>query len=141
MVLRILTALALCAMVQTGDGVVAAAEARSPTSVHHTARLAQVRSAPLHPMRLNPPRRSVPLRIAQACLSQSDARQAVQSGQVNPLSTMMGNIRAQAGGKVLPNPKLCHSGGGLVYLINILTGGGKVRQMTVDALTGAILGY
>ena len=79
--------------------------------------------------------------LAQACLSGGQARAAVQSGRAIPLSQLISRIRAAAGGQVLPQPQLCASGGRLVYLINVLTGNGQIRSLTVDAASGSILGY
>jgi uncharacterized membrane protein YkoI len=73
---------------------------------------------------------------AQACLSQSDVRAAVDSGRAIPLSSVLGQIRATVGGEVLSS-SLCDYGGQLVYLVNVLSGG-QVTRLTVDAQSGAI---
>jgi uncharacterized membrane protein YkoI len=73
---------------------------------------------------------------AQACLSQSDVRAAVQSGRAIPLSGLLGQIRATVGGEVLSS-SLCDYGGRLMYLVNVLSGG-QVTRLTVDAQSGAI---
>ena len=82
-----------------------------------------------------------PDRTAQAagCLSSSEARAAVQSGQALPLSQMLGRIRSAAGGEIVPPPQLCNQSGHLVYIVNVLSGG-KVTKLTVDAKSGSILG-
>ncbi|MCP4381845.1 MAG: PepSY domain-containing protein [Hyphomicrobiales bacterium] len=77
---------------------------------------------------------------AAGCLSSRDARAAVQSGQALPLSKMLGRIRSTAGGEILPPPKLCDRGGRLVYMVNVLSPGGQVKKLTVDASNGSILG-
>jgi hypothetical protein len=77
----------------------------------------------------------------EGCLSAGDARAAVQSGQIVALSQILGAIRAAAGGEVLPSPQLCNMGGRLVYLVNVLSRGGAVKRLTVDAQSGAILGH
>ncbi len=74
---------------------------------------------------------------AQACLSQGDARAAVESGRAIPLSSVLGQIRATVGGEILSSPALCDFGGRLVYLVNVLSGG-QVTRLSVDAQTGAI---
>jgi uncharacterized membrane protein YkoI len=78
---------------------------------------------------------------ADGCLSPSEARSAAQSGQIVPLSRIIGQIRAAANGEILPPPQLCNIGGRYVYLVNVLTRGGQVTRLTVDASSGNILGY
>jgi hypothetical protein len=77
---------------------------------------------------------------AQGCLSAGDARAAVQSGDVVPLSRVLGKIRAAGGGEVLPTPQLCNVGGRLVYMVNVLTSSGAIKRLTVDARSGNISG-
>jgi uncharacterized membrane protein YkoI len=77
---------------------------------------------------------------AASCLSARDARAAVQSGQAAPLSQMLGSIRSAAGGEIVPPPMLCRQGSRLVYVVNVLLPGGKVKKLTVDAASGSILG-
>ncbi len=80
--------------------------------------------------------------VAEAgCLSASEARAAVQSGQVIPLSRVLKQIRKAAGGEILPPPQLCDVGGQYVYLVNVLSRDGQVTRLTVDASSGSILGY
>jgi hypothetical protein len=78
---------------------------------------------------------------ADGCLSPGEARAAAQSGQIVPLSRIIGQIRAAANGEILPPPQLCNVGGRYVYLVNVLTRGGQVTRLTVDASSGSILGY
>lgn len=73
---------------------------------------------------------------AQACLSQGDARAAVESGRAISLSSLLSQIRATVGGEVLSST-LCDYGGRLIYMVNVLSGG-QVTRLTVDAQTGAI---
>ena len=79
--------------------------------------------------------------FAANCLSASDARAAVQSGEVVPLSKVLKQIRKAAGGEILPPPQLCKVKGQYVYLVNVLSSDGSVTRLTVDAASGAILGY
>ena len=72
---------------------------------------------------------------ADGCLSQGEARQAVQSGQAVSLSRLRGGIP----GEVL-SAQLCRSGGALVYVVSVLGDGGQVRRLTVDAMSGAVSG-
>ncbi|MBN8998414.1 MAG: PepSY domain-containing protein [Rhizobiales bacterium] len=55
---------------------------------------------------------------ANGCLSQGEARQAVQ----------------------VLSAQLCRAGGGLVYVVSVLGEGGQVRRLTVDAVSGAVSG-
>lgn len=67
------------------------------------------------------------------CLSGGEARQAVASGQAQPLGAISARIR----GKIV-RAALCRGGGGLVYQLSVLEGN-QVRQVTVDARSGAVL--
>jgi Peptidase propeptide and YPEB domain len=67
------------------------------------------------------------------CLSGGEARQAVASGQAQPLGAISARIR----GKIV-RAALCRGGGGLVYELSVLEGN-QVRQVTVDARSGAVL--
>ncbi|MEQ9691378.1 PepSY domain-containing protein [Bauldia litoralis] len=78
---------------------------------------------------------------AANCLSDRDARSAVQSGQAVSLSKMIKRIQSTTGGEIVPPPKLCKQGGQLVYIVNVLSPDGKVTKVTVDAASGSILGY
>jgi hypothetical protein len=78
---------------------------------------------------------------ADGCLSPGEARAAAQSGEIVPLSRIIGQIRAAANGEILPPPQLCNIGGHYVYLVNVLTRGGQVTRLTVDASSGSILDY
>jgi uncharacterized membrane protein YkoI len=78
---------------------------------------------------------------AQSCLSPAEARAAVQSRQAIPLSQIRGKISREAGGEVV-SAQLCTANGGqYVYLVNVLSRGGEVKRLTVDAGSGNILGY
>jgi len=81
--------------------------------------------------------------VAQSgCLSQAQIRDAVASGQARPLSAFIGRIRQVTGSaQVLPGPQLCWSGGGLVYIVNVLSGSGSVGTVTINASNGNILSY
>ncbi len=76
---------------------------------------------------------------AQSCLTATDARSVAQGGQVVSLSYFLGQIRAQSGGEIYPNPQLCIVGGQYVYLVTVNVRG-IVKTLTVDARTGTILG-
>jgi len=75
---------------------------------------------------------------AQSCLSPSQAREAVQAGQVVPLSQLRGRIMQDAGGEVV-SAQLCQANGQYVYLVNVLSAAGEVKRLTVNAGNGSIL--
>jgi uncharacterized membrane protein YkoI len=78
---------------------------------------------------------------AAQCLSTSQAREAVSSGQILSLSKVIGQVRSVAGGEVLSSPQLCQVNGRYIYRINVLTSGGTVMNVVVDAHSGSILSY
>ena len=83
---------------------------------------------------------TAPAAFAQGCLSQGDMRAAVQKGDAVALSRIKSQIEAASGGEVQGIPRLCDVGGQLVYMVNVLTSGGQIERLTVDARSGAILG-
>ncbi len=66
------------------------------------------------------------------------AREAVSSGQAQPLDAILPKVRARYPGQLL-DAKLKKSGGKYRYIIKILDKNGKVRRVTVDARSGRIL--
>lgn len=66
------------------------------------------------------------------------ARDAVSSGQAQPLDAILPKVRARYPGRLL-DAKLTRSGGKYRYVIKILNKNGKVRRVTVDARSGRIL--
>lgn len=68
------------------------------------------------------------------CLSGSQARQAVQSGQ----AVQLGAIAGRLGGEVV-KAQLCQQGGRLVYIVGVLQSNGQVVQRVVDARSGRVL--
>ncbi|MCX5479238.1 hypothetical protein OSH08_09495 [Kaistia geumhonensis] len=73
--------------------------------------------------------------FAQGCLSQAEARQAVQNGEAISLSQVRGSLPGD-----VVSAQLCRGGGGLVYVVNVLGEGGKVQRLTIDARSGAVAG-
>lgn len=73
-----------------------------------------------------------------SCLSQGEARQAVQKGDAISLSEIRGSL-AGDGGEVV-SAQLCRAGNRLVYIVNVLDGGGAVKRVRVDARSGSIMG-
>ena len=62
-----------------------------------------------------------------ACLSQAEARQAVNSGKAVPLGSVAGRVN----GEIL-KAQLCQQGGGYVYVLSVKNGG-SVTTVTVNA--------
>ncbi len=73
--------------------------------------------------------------LSQGCLSQGEARQAVQNGEAVSLSQLRGNLPGD-----VVSAQLCRGGGALVYVVNVLGAGGKVERLQIDAQSGAIVG-
>jgi uncharacterized membrane protein YkoI len=73
---------------------------------------------------------------AQTCYSAAETRAVVQSGQILPLSSLIGQIQAVAPGQIVSS-QLCMVGGRYVYLVSVLVGG-QVHQLRVDAASGGI---
>jgi hypothetical protein len=71
---------------------------------------------------------------AQGCVSQGEARKAVQSGQAAPFSAFSGSLRSQ--GQIVSS---CMAGGGgsYVYVVQLVLSNGQVTQVVLDARTGA----
>ncbi len=74
---------------------------------------------------------------AASCMSQGQARAAVQSGQAIQLSGVLAQIRAAVPGQIVSEPLLCDTGGRLVYMVDVLNQG-VVTHVQIDAHTGSI---
>lgn len=66
-----------------------------------------------------------------ACLSAQEARKAVASGE----AVRLGRVARRVGGDIV-DAQLCEQGGRLVYRLAVLTEGGAVQTIVVDARTG-----
>jgi uncharacterized membrane protein YkoI len=79
---------------------------------------------------------------ARVCLSKSEQRAAISSGQAVTLAQAIrsarGSVRGHGAREVL-NAKLCREEKGLVYLLTVLSRDGKVTHMTVDATSGKVV--
>jgi uncharacterized membrane protein YkoI len=73
---------------------------------------------------------------APACFSDTQTRGAVQQGQAQPLSNLIAGVQARFGGQVVSS-RLCQNGGRLTYIVTLLIGG-QVREVRVDAISGAV---
>jgi uncharacterized membrane protein YkoI len=75
--------------------------------------------------------------IPYACLNQKERHALVESGSVIRLSAAMRAARNVAPG-TLVRARLCHSPGGLAYMLTVLAHDGKVTQVAVDAVKGTL---
>lgn len=76
---------------------------------------------------------------ADACLSPEEMREVVAAkGVVPPLAALRAARTVVARGETL-RAVLCPGEGGLVYLITLLDGQGRMVQVTVDAASGKVM--
>src|SRR3954470_21859274 len=73
------------------------------------------------------------------CLSRAEQRAAIAAGQAIPLATARQMLRQRMGGELV-RARLCHESGRLVYRLTVLPRDGKVRQVTIDATNGTVIG-
>jgi uncharacterized membrane protein YkoI len=77
-----------------------------------------------------------------ACLSKTEQRAALSSGQTVTLASAIrsarGSVRGR-GSREVVNARLCREEKGLVYLLTLLTRDGKVTHMAVDATSGKVV--
>lgn len=72
--------------------------------------------------------------VAAECLSAGEARQAVASGR----AIRLGDAAQAVRGEII-EARLCDAGGGrLVYRLAVMTGGGYVEWVVVDARSGRV---
>lgn len=77
----------------------------------------------------------VPATAASAqCLSQQDARAAVQSGDARPFGSVAGAVN----GEIL-RAELCREGGRLVYVLSVLLPDQRLQERIIDARSGQVL--
>jgi len=74
---------------------------------------------------------------AQSCYSAAQTRAMVQSGQVQPLSAFLGQIRSQVDQVLGGGAQLCTVNGRLKYRVQVLIQG-RATTLWVDAQTGAM---
>jgi uncharacterized membrane protein YkoI len=72
------------------------------------------------------------------CLSRSEARTVLESGQVVSLAQIRGQIAAAVGGSII-GAELCQDGSGYYYEVTVQIGN-SIRRLRVDGATGAIIG-
>src|ERR1700752_3315076 len=77
----------------------------------------------------------------RVCLSKSEQRAAISTGQAVTLAQAIrsarGSVRGR-GAREVVNAKLCREEKGLVYLLTVLSRDGKVTHTTVDATSGKV---
>jgi uncharacterized membrane protein YkoI len=78
----------------------------------------------------------LPASAQGACLSDAQARTAIGQGQARPLANLIAAVQARFGGQVVSS-RLCQNGGRLAYLVTLLING-QVREVSVDAVSGAV---
>ena len=79
---------------------------------------------------------------ARGCLSKSEQRAAISTGQAVTLAQAIRSARGSVrghGSREVVNAKLCREEKGLVYLLTVLARDGKVTHMTVDATSGKVV--
>jgi uncharacterized membrane protein YkoI len=73
------------------------------------------------------------------CLSRAEQRAAIAAGQAIPLATARQMLRQRTNGELV-RARLCNESGRLIYRLTVLARDGKVRQVTVDATNGTVIG-
>jgi uncharacterized membrane protein YkoI len=77
------------------------------------------------------------------CLSKTEQRAALSSGQAVTLATAIrsarGSVRGR-GSREVVKARLCREQNGLVYRLTLLTRDGKVTHTAVDATSGKVVG-
>ncbi len=66
------------------------------------------------------------------------ARRAVEQGQARPLAEILTQIEPHLGGKVI-GVELEHEHERYIYELKVVTSGGELREIYVDAMTGEML--
>ena len=71
------------------------------------------------------------------CLTRDQQRAAIADGRAVPLARAIRAVRRTP--KDVVRARLCQDSDRLIYLLTVLARDGKVRRVTVDARTGAVL--
>jgi uncharacterized membrane protein YkoI len=67
-----------------------------------------------------------------------EARRAVEQGRARPLAEILDRIGPRLGGKVI-GVELEHEHERYIYELKVVTSGGELREIYVDAMTGEML--
>ncbi|QWK80693.1 PepSY domain-containing protein [Ochrobactrum sp. BTU1] len=70
--------------------------------------------------------------------SQDRARDALERGDILPLSRILDVAKRDAGGRVI-NVELDRDDGRFIYEVEIITSDGRLLELSIDAATGRIL--
>ena len=73
------------------------------------------------------------------CLSRAEQRAAIAAGEAIPLATARQMLRQRMGGEMV-RARLCRESGRLIYRLTVLARDGKVRQVSIDATNGTVIG-
>lgn len=68
---------------------------------------------------------------------QDEARAAVESGAILPLEAILARVKTGLNGEIV-KVKLEHEHGAWIYEFRVVDGRGRLREVVVDAATGAI---
>jgi uncharacterized membrane protein YkoI len=80
-----------------------------------------------------------------ACLDKTAQRAAISSGHAVPLASAMHSVRSvrtakrSRGSREVIKARLCREAKGLVYVLTVLSGDGKVTHASVDATSGKVV--
>lgn len=69
---------------------------------------------------------------AQACLDKQQIQEAVASGTILSLDAVLANAGIDRGAEIL-NVQVCNQGGGMVYIIGVLSPDGQAQNLTLNA--------
>ena len=72
------------------------------------------------------------------CLTRDQQRSAITERRAVPLATVRTSVRAKVPGEMV-RARLCQEPDRLIYLLTVLPRDGKVRRVTVDAKSGAVV--
>ena len=69
---------------------------------------------------------------AQACLDKRQIQEAVASGEIMSLDAVLASAGVDASAEIL-NVQVCDEGGGLVYVIGVLSDDGQAQNLVLNA--------
>ena len=69
---------------------------------------------------------------AQACMDKQDIQQAVAAGEIMSLDAVLASAGVDASAEIL-SVQVCDQGGGLVYVIGVLTQDGQAENLVLNA--------
>ena len=72
------------------------------------------------------------------CLTRDQQRVAIAERRAVPLATVRRTVRTRLPGELV-GARLCQEPGRLIYLLTVLPRDGKVRRVTIDARSGAVI--